>query len=193
MASASPRGFSTAAAFRSWLERNHDRKSELLVLIYRNDSGRGGITYPEALDEALCFGWIDGVRSGAPGGAYVTRFTPRRARSVWSLVNVAHAKRLIREGRMHPAGLRAFEARSAHRTGIYSFEQRPAKLPKAFEARLRANSRAWAYWISQPPGYRKTATWWVVSAKREETRLSRLATLVRDCACGKKIKPLARP
>jgi uncharacterized protein YdeI (YjbR/CyaY-like superfamily) len=150
--------FAEAAEFRRWLETNHDRATELVVGFYKKSSGRGGLTYAQALDEGLCFGWIDGVRRSDGPDGYTTRFTPRRPRSTWSLVNVRHAERLVAAGRMHAAGLAAFAARSAANTGTYSFENRPKALPSAFARTFRADKAAWAFWQKQPPGYRRTAT-----------------------------------
>ena len=183
----SPVRFSTAAGFRRWLGARHSRAKELTVALHSKASGKGGMSYAQALDEALCFGWIDGVRHKVGGDAYTIRFTPRRPRSAWSLVNIRHARRLIACGRMRPAGLAAFEARESRRTGVYSFEQRPRDLPAPLERIFRAHAKAWAHWRQQPPGYRRTATWWVVSAVREETRQRRLERLIGDCAAGMRL------
>ncbi len=189
---AEPRFFATPAAFRRWLERNHDRASELLVGFRKVGSGKPSVTWPEAVDEALSFGWIDGVRRRVDDETYSIRFTPRKPGSHWSRVNVAHAARLEREGRMTPAGRRAFEARKEGRTAQASYENREtAKLPAAATRRLKADPRAWAYWTAEAPSYRRAAAWWIVSAKKEETRERRLATLVADCAAGRRIKPLS--
>ena len=182
-----PVHFGSGAEFRGWLEVNHASFTELLVGFHSKASGTGGITYPEALDVALCFGWIDGIRRKVDKGRYMIRFTPRTARSTWSLVNVRHVERLIGEGRMQPAGLRAYKARDKERTGIYSFENRPERFPASLEKIFRANKKAWAHWREQPPGYRRTATWWVVSAVREETRLRRLSALVSASGGAKRI------
>ena len=187
MTVARPVHFERAAEFRRWLRAHHASAGELLVGFHAKHSGNRGITYAEALDEALCFGWIDGVRRNVDSARYSVRFSPRRPRSAWSLVNVGHVKRLIREGRMEDAGLKAYNARKKERTGIYSFENRPEKLPKRLENEFRSNSAAWAHWTSQPPGYRRTATWWVVSAVREETRARRLAALVEASGSGRRI------
>jgi uncharacterized protein YdeI (YjbR/CyaY-like superfamily) len=145
------------------------------------------------VDEALCFGWIDGVRKTFDVSSYVIRFTPRKPGSTWSTVNTRRATELIREGRMQPAGLKAFQARDPEKSGIYSFEQRKAaKLCLEDEARFRAKPKAWRFFESQPPGYRRTAVWWVVSAKREETRARRLDMLIRDAEAGRRIGPLRR-
>jgi uncharacterized protein YdeI (YjbR/CyaY-like superfamily) len=184
--------FSCASEFRRWLGRSHSTAAELLVAFHRKESGKAGMGYSEALDEALCFGWIDGVRRRIDAGSYSIRFSPRRACSTWSLVNVRHAERLIAAGRMQPAGLGAFRGRDLKRTGIYSFEQRPKSLPARLERLFRANPRAWRHWEKQPPGYRRTATWWVVSAVREETRLSRLGRLIGDSERGRRLGLLAQ-
>ena len=183
--------FPAAADFRRWLEQHHASSRELLVGIYNQASGRGGLTYPEALDEALCFGWIDGIRRRRDENSYTIRFTPRKPRSTWSNVNVRHVARLQAAGRMTPAGRAAFDARDAKRTGIYSFENRPQNLPAALEKIFRAQPKAWAFWQEQPPGYRRTAIWWVVSAKQDATRERRLATLIADSAAGRRIAAVA--
>lgn len=189
-----PTFFATPAAFRRWLAKHHATAEELWVGFHRTATGRPSITWPQSVDEALCFGWIDGVRRTLDAERYVIRFTPRKRRSTWSLVNTRRAEALIRDGRMQPAGLRAFEARDAARSGIYSFEQREtARLDAAAEARFRAAAAAWRFWEAQPAGYRKIAAYWVVSAKREDTRARRLDTLIADSAAGRRIAPLRRP
>jgi uncharacterized protein YdeI (YjbR/CyaY-like superfamily) len=151
------------------------------------------MSWSEAVDQALCFGWIDGRANSIDEDSYMQRFTPRRTGSNWSKINIEKVARLTEAGLMRPAGLRAFEARSDDRSGVYSFEQRDqAKLPEEFENRMRSNPAAWEYWQGRPPGYRKTATYWVMSAKREETRERRLAQLIEDAANGLDIKPLRR-
>jgi uncharacterized protein YdeI (YjbR/CyaY-like superfamily) len=190
-ASAKVRHFPGPAAFRRWLEAHHARSTELWVGFHNKASGLGGLSYAEALDEALCFGWIDGVRRKVDQDSYTNRFTPRKRGSIWSNVNVRHAERLVAEGRLRPAGLAAFEARLASRTGVYSFERRPERLPPGLERRLRASAAAWAFWSVQPPGYRRVATWWVVSAKQEETRERRLARLLADSAAGRRLAVVA--
>ncbi len=182
-----PKPFKSGAEFRRWLEANHASSTELLVLFYKKDSGKGGITYAEALDEALCFGWIDGVRTGVDATRYTIRFTPRRAGSIWSLINVRHAERLIQEGRMQAAGTKAFDERSTKRTGVYSFENRPQTLPEELETLFRAKKAAWAFFNQQPPGYRRTVTWWVVSAKQAATRERRLARLIQVSAARQRV------
>jgi uncharacterized protein YdeI (YjbR/CyaY-like superfamily) len=189
-----PTFFATPAEFRAWLEANHETETELLVGFYKKGSGRPSITWPESVDEALCFGWIDGVRRSIDGEAYSIRFTPRTPRSIWSDANTKRAGELIEAGRMAAAGHAALERRDPSRAGVYSFEQRKApKLAPEHERRFRANEAAWAWFNAQPPSYRRPAIHWVVSAKREETRERRLATLIEDSAAGRTIKPLTRP
>ena len=188
-----PTFFPTPAAFRRWLKKNHRTARELFVGFYKKGTGRPSITWPEAVDEALCFAWIDGVRRSLDDESYVIRFTPRRPGSNWSLINIRKVKALIREGRMQPAGLAAFEARKAEKSGVYSFEQREnAKLDRKAEAKFKANKAAWKFFQSQPPGYRKVAVFYVMSAKREETRAKRLQTLIDDSAAGLRIGLLRR-
>ena len=177
-----PRFFADPAQFRKWLSKNHDSAQELLIGFHKKSSGKKTITYPEALDEALCFGWIDGVRRNLDEDSYTIRFTPRRAKSIWSLVNVRHVDRLKKEGRMQPAGLAAFDARDAKRTGIYSFENRPRELSKDFQKIFRANKVAWGFFESQPPFYKRTVAFWVMSAKKEETQMRRLNRLIEASA-----------
>jgi len=186
-----PTFFATPDEFRAWLQEHHATASELLVGFHKKDSGRPSITWPRAVDQALCFGWIDGVRRRIDDASYSIRFTPRKARSTWSAVNVRRVGELTAEGLMHPAGLAAFERRSAARTAIYSYEQRRgAELDAERERRFRANERAWAWFEAQPPSYRRTATHWVISAKRAETRERRLERLIADSAAGRPMPPL---
>jgi uncharacterized protein YdeI (YjbR/CyaY-like superfamily) len=188
-----PTFFATAAEFRRWLKRHHRSERELWVGFHKKSSGRPSLTWPESVDEALCFGWIDGVRRRVDDQSYAIRFTPRKSGSIWSAVNTRRAEALIRDGRMQPAGLKAFAARDPEKSGVYSYEQRrAARLGAEAEARLRADPAAWSFFESQPPGYRKTAVGWVMSAKREETRARRLETLIADSAAGRRIAPLRR-
>ena len=183
--------FETAADLRKWLEANHATAPELFVGGWRKDAGRTSITWAEIVDEALCFGWIDGIRRSLPGGAWSQRLTPRRKGSNWSAVNVANVARLRAEGRMRPAGEAAFALRTEERTAIYSYEQRhAARLRDDEEAAFRTNAAAWAWWEAQSRSFRAIATYWVVSPKRPETRARRLATLIEDAAAGLKPKPL---
>jgi uncharacterized protein YdeI (YjbR/CyaY-like superfamily) len=189
-----PKFFATSADFRRWLETNHDKAEELYVGFYKKASGKPSITWSEAVDQALCFGWIDGVRKSIDESSYMNRFTPRRPHSTWSAVNVAKVRDLTRRGLMHPAGMAAFEKRSDDRTATYSFEQREAaKFDKELERRFRANKDAWTWFQTQPPGYKKTATHWVMSAKRQETRDRRLTILIDDSADGRRIAQLTPP
>ena len=185
--------FATPEEFGAWLEEHHESESELLVGFYKKGSGKPSITWPESVEQALRFGWIDGIRRSLGEESYTIRFTPRKPSSNWSKVNVATVERLKAEGSMAPAGLRAYEARREDRTGLYSFERRQAaELPPDFERRFQASRKAWEWFSSRPPGYRRTATHWVVSAKRDDTRRRRLETLIDCSAEGRKIPLLAR-
>jgi uncharacterized protein YdeI (YjbR/CyaY-like superfamily) len=188
-----PRFFRTAKEFRAWLERNHDRRTELWVGLHKRGTGQQSITWPEAVDQALCFGWIDGVRKGLDDRRYTNRFTPRKPSSNWSAVNLRRFGELRDEGLVHPAGLRAFEHRSEAKTGVYSYENRHlAAFDRSQLRRFKANRDAWAWFSQRSASYRTTATWWVVNAKREETRERRLSTLIEDSAAGRAVKPLRR-
>lgn len=188
-----PTFFATPADFRAWFEQNHQSAKELLVGFYKRGSGKPSITWPESVDEALCFGWIDGVRKSIDEDAYTIRFTPRKSTSIWSAINVAKVAALELLGRMTPAGRRAFEARTPERTGVYSFERDSAAVLSAEdEQRLRANAKAAAFFDAQPPWYRRTSIHWVISAKRDETRRRRLDQLIADSAQGRTIGPLTR-
>lgn len=180
--------FAHAAAFRGWLERHHADAKEVWVGFYRRDSGKSGLTYPEALDEALCFGWIDGIRKKTGDDTYTNRFTRRKAGSIWSLVNVGHVARLTAAGRMHAAGLAAFAARRPEKTGVYSFERAAATaLPPGLARRFKRDRRAWAHFAAQPPGYRRLAIHYVTSAKQDATRERRLDRLIAASAAGRRI------
>lgn len=182
--------FPDATAFRRWLEEHHATDREAWVGYYRKGVDKPSITYREAVDEGLCFGWIDGIGYRVDDESHTNRFTPRTRRSNWSAVNVRRVGELLAEGRMHPAGIAAFEARTPQRTGVYSYENRPADLPEEYATRFRADEAAWAWWQAQAPSYRKAATWWVVSAKQEATRLRRVEQLIADSAAGRPIKML---
>ena len=188
-----PTFFATPGDFHRWLEEHHETEAELLVGFYKKGSGRASMTWPESVDEALCFGWIDGVRRSIDAASYSIRFTPRRRGSNWSAVNIRKVHQLAALGRMRPAGLRAFEERDRGKDEKYSFAQeKMPELSADAEAQFQANAAAWQYFHSQPPGYRKTALWWVVSAKRETTRQRRLETLIEDSAAGRRIGLLRR-
>ena len=187
-----PTFFKTPADFCSWLERHHARADALLVGFYKKESGKPSITWPQSVDEALCFGWIDGIRRRIDDIRYSIRFTPRRRGSIWSNVNTKRVAELIKDKRMRPAGVKAFEARDPKKTGIYSFERETATLPAEFEKAFRANTKAWKFWEAQPPGYRRLAAYFVTSAKQDETRRRRLDVLIRDSAQGLRLG-IARP
>src|SRR5229473_3437470 len=174
-----PTFFPTPSDFRAWLEANHDKFHELLVGFHKKSSGKPSITWPESVDAALCFGWIDGVRKSLNETSYTIRFTPRRSTSTWSAVNIKRVGQLKKTGLMHPAGLKAFAARSAKKSGIYSYEQRKsAQFTREHEKQFRANKTAWEFFRSQAPWYQRVCTYWVTSAKREETKFKRLSELI---------------
>lgn len=181
-----------AASFRRWLETHHASAAETFVGFFKKSSARRGITYQEAVDEALCFGWIDGVIKSLDAERYRHRFTPRKPGSIWSNVNVAHVARLTAAGRMHPAGLAAFAARDPRKTGIYAFEARQEpKLAPAETKRFRVAADAWTYFAAQPPGYRRNALHWIVSAKQPATRARRFEQLLADSAARRRLRHLA--
>jgi uncharacterized protein YdeI (YjbR/CyaY-like superfamily) len=189
-----PKFFPSRSAWHAWLEEHHQKHDELLVGFYKVGSGKPSINWPEAVDGALCFGWIDGVRKRLDESCYVIRFTPRRPKSIWSAVNIKRVPELSSLGLMRPAGLEAFERRTGNRSGIYAYEQRKgAALGGAYEKQFRANKKAWSFFETHPAWYRRTATWWVISAKKEETRLKRLAQLIDDCEHGRTLAQLKRP
>ena len=183
---AEPVFFPTEADFRRWLEANHETAPELLVGFWKKSSGKPSIDWPQARDQALCFGWIDGIRKSLGEDAYTIRFTPRRKGSIWSKVNVERFDALKTAGLMRPAGEHAYE-RDKHRSGVYGYEKPLASLEGHEEKLFRKNKAAWADWEKRPPGYRKTVLHWVTSAKRPETRAKRLATLIESCGAGEKI------
>jgi uncharacterized protein YdeI (YjbR/CyaY-like superfamily) len=186
--------FATPEDFRAWLHENHERQTELLVGFYKKGTGRPSITWPESVDEALCYGWIDGVRRSLGDEAYTIRFTPRKAKSTWSAVNIARVGVMVELGRMQPAGLKAFDAREESNSRIYAYENRDAAgLEPALEERFRANERAWNFFQAQPAGYRKTATYWATSAKQEATRLRRLHQLIADSAAERRLDQFTSP
>lgn len=188
-----PTFFEAPEDLRRWLEENHATATELWVGFYKKGTGRPSITWPEAVDEALCCGWIDGVRYRIDEESYRQRFTPRRESSTWSAVNIRRMRELIEEGRVRPSGLEAFERRSEKRSGTYSYEQRErARLDEALERRFRAEAAAWAHFEQEAPWYRKTAVFWVMSAKRQETRERRLGILVESSAQQARIPQLRR-
>ena len=179
-----PKFFSSPEQFRKWLDQNHDNATELLIGFHKKDSGKKSVTYAQALDEALCYGWIDGVRRSLDETSYTIRFTPRKPRSIWSNVNVRHVERLKKEGRMAEPGLKTYALRDPKRTGIYAFENEPQEFSPEFEKKFRANKRAWEFFQSEPPSIRKVCKSWVMTAKKEETRLRRLESLIDSSAKG---------
>ncbi len=180
------RFFRDPAAWRKWLDANHGKKQQQWVGFYKKGSGKPSITWPESVDGALCYGWIDGIRKTIDDVSYKIRFTPRKRGSTWSSVNVGRVKALTEAGLMRPAGLAAFGAMRPEKSGIYAYEQRAgAALTAAQEATFKSNVAAWANWRSRTPAWRKTAAWWIVSAKREATQLKRLALLIDDCEHGR--------
>jgi uncharacterized protein YdeI (YjbR/CyaY-like superfamily) len=183
--------FESPAAFRAWLEEHHETATEVFVGYWKKATGKPSLVWSEAVDVALCFGWIDSVARGVDGERYAQRFTPRKNMSNWSAVNIAKVERLRAEGRMRPAGEAAFALRRDDKTAIYSYEQRKnPQLEPDEQAQLEADAVAWAYFSAKPPSYRTPALWWVISAKKPETRARRLATLIADSAAGRTIKPL---
>lgn len=184
--------FKTRAEWRAWLQKNHASKTEIILGYHKGASKAGGFTHKQAIDEALCFGWID---SQAKGGdtTWSIRFTPRKSKSIWSQVNIKRIAELDAEGRLHAAGRAAFEGRDPAYQNRYSHENADAGLSKVYEKTFRANKAAWTAYNAMPPSYRRAASFWVMSAKKEETRERRLETLIADSAAGRKIKPLSVP
>ena len=185
-----PTYFVTQQDFRNWLEQNHARETELLVGFYKVTSGKPGITWPQSVDQALCFGWIDGIRKSIDSESYSIRFTPRKPGSNWSAINIRKVEEMNKLGLMFPAGLAAFEKRNEQKSAIYSYENKPEKLDSENEILFRSQEQAWAFFQSQPPSYQRTAIYWVMSAKQEATRQKRLNDLISDSKNGLKIKPL---
>ena len=179
--------FKSASDFRQWLEANHASVRDLWVGFFKKDSGKAGLTYAEAVDEALCFGWIDGLKKRVDDLSYTHRFTPRKLKSNWSRINIQHVERLKKAGRMRPAGLKAYAAREPERSGIYSFENAPRKLAAADEKEFKADEIAWEFFQRQPAGYQRTAIWWVVSAKKPDTRARRLGQLIAESGNGRRL------
>jgi uncharacterized protein YdeI (YjbR/CyaY-like superfamily) len=184
-----PTFFSTPAEFRRWLQKHHASAEELLVGFYKTSSGTPSITWPESVDEALCFGWIDGVRTRIDDVSYTIRFSPRKRASIWSAVNMRRAQALIKAKRMMPAGARAFEARRENRSGVYSYEKRPESLTEPYAGMLAKNAAARDFFASQPPSYQRG---WVISAKQDETRLRRARTLIELCAKCQQLPQLSK-
>lgn len=185
-----PTFFPKPSDLRAWFEKHHKTAKELLVGFYKKDSGKESINWSESVDEALCFGWIDGVRRSVDGESYSIRFTPRNPKSNWSAVNIKKVAELTEKGLMQPAGLLVFDMRQEHKSEIYSYENKPKALDPAYEKKFKANKKAWAWFEKQSESYRRTAQYWVLSAKQETTRSNRLEILIADSAAGQRIKPL---
>lgn len=179
--------FRTPAALRAWFTKHHATKTELWVGFYKKGTGKPSITWPESVDEALCCGWIDGVRKSIDAESYKIRFSPRKKTSIWSSVNVRRVKALVAEKRMLPSGLAAFDEKRQYRSGIYAYEQRRPELDEPYLGQFKRNKAAFDFFMAQPPGYRKIAIWYIVSAKKEETRLKRLERLIETSASGKRL------
>jgi uncharacterized protein YdeI (YjbR/CyaY-like superfamily) len=182
-----PTFFETPDAFRKWLEKNRDKVSELLVGFHKKGSGKPSMTWPESVDQALCFGWIDGVRKRIDDVSYTIRFTPRRNTSIWSAINIRRATELQKLGQMHDAGLTAFERRRDNKSRIYSYENAPKTFAAADEKKFRANKKAWKFFNEQAPSYRRVVVYWVMSAKKEETHAARLVKLIEASAEGRRL------
>lgn len=179
-----PKFFAKQSGFRNWLKRNHNKKTELLVGFYKVGSVKPGITWPQAVDEALCFGWIDGVRKSIDKESYQIRFTQRKPASIWSAVNIKKMEVLTKQGLMQPAGLASFEKRKEERSKIYSHENAAMKFTPGFRKQFLANKKAWDYFQSLASSYKKTSVHWVMTAKQETTRLKRLHELIEDSEKG---------
>jgi uncharacterized protein YdeI (YjbR/CyaY-like superfamily) len=183
----SPKFFATQNDFREWLEKNHDKKSELLVGFYKIGSGRPSMTWSESVDQALCFGWIDGVRKALDDDSYTIRFTPRRPNSIWSAINIKKVEVLTAKGLMRKTGLAAYKKRDEKKSSIYSYENRSKEFEGKLATEFRKNKDAWNFFQEQPAGYKKLCTHYVMSAKQEKTRISRLEKLILACNAGKRL------
>ena len=189
-----PKFFASPAEFRGWLEKNHQSANELWVGFHKRGTGKPSLTWPESVDCALSFGWIDGIRKSLGETSYTIRFTPRKPTSTWSAINIRRVAELTKLELMRPAGLDAFARRKDEKSGIYAYEQRQkAKLTAVYEKQFRAHPAAWEFYNKQPNWYRRVSAYWVVSAKKEETRLKRLATLIEVSAREGTIRQLTRP
>jgi len=185
-----PKFFATPDKFRTWLDKNHHKQAELWVGYHKKATGKPSITWPESVDQALCYGWIDGLRKSLDDSSYMIRFTPRKPDSHWSKVNVNKVKELQKRGLMLPAGLTAFKKMSKNNSGLASFEQENIKMPAKYLAAIKKNKKAWTYFMNEAPSYRKQVTWWIISAKQESTRIKRLQSLIEDSEGNQRVKPL---
>jgi uncharacterized protein YdeI (YjbR/CyaY-like superfamily) len=175
-----PLFFPSQSDFRNWLKKNHKKATELLVGFYKVDSGKPSMTWSQSVDQALCFGWIDGVRRSIDEESYSIRFTPRRKTSIWSAVNIRKVEELTKQGLMQPAGVEALRHRKAEKSGIYSFENQPKTLPRNYEKKFRSNKNAWLFFTEQAPSYRRVMFFYILSAKQESTRLKRLEKVIAE-------------
>lgn len=182
-----PKFFAKQSDFRKWLAKNHKTHTELMVGFYKVNSGKASMTWPQSVDEALCFGWIDGVRKRIDDESYTIRFTPRKPKSIWSVVNIKKIKDLTQKSLMQPAGLAAFEKRTENKSKIYAYENEPAKLSPEFEKTFKANNKAWAFFTAQAPSYQKTMIHWIMRAKQEATQLSRLEKTIAESEKQKRV------
>jgi len=185
-----PTFFRSSSVFREWLEKHHAKAHECWVGYYKKDSGKPSMTWPESVDEALCYGWIDGVRKSIDDVSYKIHFSPRKPGSIWSSVNIKRAQALIGQRRMQPVGLKAYQDRKENKSGIYSYEQRSVELEEPYNRLLKKKRTAWSYFQAQPPSYRKAVSWWIISAKKEETRLKRLEKLIAYSGQGQRLPQL---
>jgi uncharacterized protein YdeI (YjbR/CyaY-like superfamily) len=183
--------FPTQKQLRKWFEKNHKTEKELFVGYYKVSTDKHSVTWSESVDEAICFGWIDGIRKNIDEESYCIRFTPRKPTSNWSAINIKKVEELTRLGLMKPEGLKAFSFRKESKSKIYSYENTAVEFDKSFEEKFKSNRKAWLYFQSMPPSYKKITTRWVMSAKQEATRIKRLKELIHDCALGKKIKAMS--
>lgn len=179
--------FSDQWKFRDWLKKNHDKKTEIVVGFYKKGSGRPSLTWPESVDQALCFGWIDGIRRSIDAESYSNRFTPRKANSNWSAVNIKKVKQLIKDGLMQPAGLAAYRNRKIDKARVYSYENKPEELPANLEKKFKADKKAWKFFSSQPLSYQKNIFYWILSARQEATQLSRLDKAIKESGKNKRM------
>ncbi len=185
-----PTIFPNQAAFRNWMKKNHNKATELLVGFYKVNSGKQSITWSQSVDEAICFGWIDGIRKSIDNESYCIRFTPRKSKSIWSAINIKKVEELTKQELMQPAGVTAFSKREETKLRIYSYEKEAAILSNDFLKKFMANKKAWSFFQSMAPSYQKTALHWVTGAKQEITKVKRLEELIRDCEGERKIKRL---
>jgi uncharacterized protein YdeI (YjbR/CyaY-like superfamily) len=186
-----PTFFATQEDFRKWLLINHETATELIVGFYKVDSGKPSMSWSQSVDQAICFGWIDGVRKSIDKESYLIRFTPRKSTSIWSAVNIKKVEELTKQGLMQPNGILAFEKRKEHKSKIYAYEKEAVKLSADFEKKFKANRKAWAFFQSLPPSYHRSAIDWIMSAKQDATSIKRLDELINDSEAGRKIKRLS--